>query len=60
MSNYQQEKKLILDYYKSLDIAQGDNISKVLESYIAKDYIWRGYHPFNELSNAKEVSETFW
>ena len=60
MSNYQQEKKLILDYYKSLDIAQGEDISKVLESYIAKDYIWRGYHPFNELSNAKEVSEAFW
>ena len=60
MSNYQQEKKLILDYYKSLDIAQGEDISKVLESYIAKDYIWRGYHPFNELSNAKEVSEIFW
>ena len=60
MSNYQKEKKLILDYYRSLDMAQGDNISKVLESYIAKDYIWRGYHPFNELSNAKEVSETFW
>ena len=60
MSNYQKEKKLILDYYKSLDMAQGDDISKVLESYIANDYIWRGYHPFNELSNAKEVSETFW
>ena len=55
MSNYQKEKKLILDYYKSLDMAQGDDISKVLESYIANDYIWRGYHPFNELSNAKEV-----
>ena len=42
MSNYQKEKKLILDYYKSLDMAQGDDISKVLESYIANDYIWRG------------------
>jgi len=60
MSNYQKEKKLILDYYRSLDMAQGDDISKVLESYIAKDYIWRGYHPFNELSSAKEVSEAFW
>ncbi len=29
MSNYQQEKKLILDYYKSLDMAQGSDISKV-------------------------------
>ncbi len=60
MSNYQAEKKIILEYYKALDDAQGADITKVLESHISENYIWRGYHPFNELKDAKEVSEIFW
>ena len=46
--NFQKEKNLVLDYYKALDKAEGDEISKVLSSHIGKDYIWRGFHPFNE------------
>ena len=60
MSNYQKEKKIILDYYKALDNAQGIDITKVLEGHISENYIWRGYHPFNELKDPKEVSEIFW
>ena len=60
MSNYQKEKKIILDYYKALDNAQGIDITKVLESHVSENYIWRGYHPFNELKDPKEVSEIFW
>ena len=58
--NFQKEKNLIRDYYKSLDSAQGNDITKVLKNYISEDYIWRGFHPFNEISDAKEVSEIFW
>ena len=60
MNNFQQEKKIVLDYYKSLDTAQGDDITKVLKKYISEDYIWRGFHPFNEITDTKEVSEIFW
>lgn len=60
MSDFQTEKKLILEYYKALDNAQGEDITKVLEKYVAEKYLWRGYHPFNELPSAKEVSELFW
>ena len=41
-------------------MAEGNNISKVLKNYISDDYIWRGYHPFNELSDVNKVSEIFW
>jgi len=58
--NFQQEKSLILDYYKSLDGAQGSDISQVLQNHTSEDYLWRGYHPFNELLGANEVSEVFW
>ena len=60
MNNFQKEKKIVLDYYKSLDTAQGDDIKKVLKKYISEDYIWRGFHPFNEITDTKEVSEIFW
>ena len=60
MNNFQKEKKIVLDYYKSLDTAQGDDITKVLKKYISEDYIWRGFHPFNEITDTKEVSEIFW
>ena len=60
MNNFQQEKKIVLDYYKSLDKAEGNDISKVVIDHTVEDYIWRGYHPFNELSNPTEVSEIFW
>ena len=60
MSNFQQEKKTVLDYYNALDKSEGNDITNVLKEYITEDYIWRGYHPFNELSKAKDVSELFW
>ena len=60
MSNFQIEKKIVLDYYNALDKAESNDITKVLKEHIAEDYIWRGYHPFNELSSCKEVSEIFW
>ena len=56
--NFQKEKNLVLDYYKALDKAEGDEISNVLKNYISKNYIWRGFHPFNELSETKEISKT--
>ena len=59
-TNFQNEKNLIRDYYKALDSANGNDITKVLQNYISEDYVWRGFHPFNEISDAKEVSEIFW
>ena len=58
--SFQKEKNLIRDYYNALDSAQGNDITKILKNYISEDYIWRGFHPFNEISDAKEVSEIFW
>jgi len=48
-TNFQNEKNLIREYYKALDSAKGNDITKVLQNYISEDYIWRGFHPFNEI-----------
>jgi hypothetical protein len=60
MNNYQSEKRLILDFYNELDSAKSDEIVAVLDNYIVDNYIWRGFHPFNEQSSVKAVSEMFW
>ena len=59
-NNFQKEKNLVLDYYKALDKAEGNDISNVLKNNTNENYIWRGFHPFNELSGAEEVSKIFW
>jgi hypothetical protein len=60
LRSYQVEKQLVLNYYKELDSAAENNLSKVMERYLDDHYIWRGFHPFNEQSSAKAVSELFW
>ena len=60
MSGYQVEKQLVLNYYQELDTASIKNITMVMERYLDENYIWRGFHPFNEQSSAKAVSEVFW
>ena len=59
-ADFQAEKQLVRDYYAALDAADGDAIAKVQAQYIAKDYLWRGYHPFNEITDAAEVATRFW
>ena len=59
-NNFQKEKNLVLDYYKAIDKAEGNDISNVLKNNTNENYIWRGFHPFNELSGAEEVSKIFW
>ena len=60
MRNYQAEKKLVRDYYKALDRVNVDGITEVLGLFIGDNYLWRGFHPFNEQFGAEAVSEIFW
>ena len=53
MTNFQENKSLILRFYDELDKATGDEINDVLRSYTANDYHWRGMHPFYEQHNAQ-------
>lgn len=60
MSNFQTEKQVIHDYHSELDAADNDQISQVLDKYTGDVYLWRGFHPFGELSSVSEVTEIFW
>ena len=65
----QKEKQTVRDYYRALDGAlalDGANatdtgaIQAALEEYLADSYLWRGFHPFNELTSAADLAESFW
>ena len=60
MSDYQEIKQLVREYYKELDACSKGGVSAVLSKYMHSDYHWRGMHPFNELHGVDEVSEIFW
>ncbi|NKB28846.1 MAG: nuclear transport factor 2 family protein [Rhodobacteraceae bacterium] len=60
MSDFQAEKALIQGYYAALDAAQADGIAEVMRQHLADDYLWRGFHPFNELTSAQAVAGQFW
>ncbi len=57
---FQTAKQLVRDYYQCLDNAQVDNLFADSQTFISKDYLWRGYHPFNEQTAHSDVVELFW
>lgn len=60
MDNFQSEKQLIQEYYADLDKAEANQIDSVLQKYTSDTYLWRGFHPFNEITGTAELSKEFW
>ncbi len=60
MANFQQEKKIVRDYFSALEKASVDSIETVLNDYMCESYDWRGVYPFREQNGTKAVAETFW
>ena len=59
--NYQNAKKLVLDYYAVLDGAGPDGAGSALERYLSPNVIWRGFHPFGEIhGNPAGIGQTVW
>lgn len=60
MSEIQNAKALVLEHYAALDAAPPDELAAVLQSRAAAQYLWRGYHPFDEIEGADSVATRFW
>ena len=60
MPVFQEEKKLVQQFYKELDSADPDRIADVMSEFVAPDALWRGFHPFNEMTSPKDVATGFW
>lgn len=57
---FQEEKQIVRQYYAALDRAELDDVLTIMSDAVTDDYIWRGFHPFDEMSDANAVAETFW
>lgn len=60
MSNYQEIKALVRNYFAAMQEASPETISEVLNTYTSKDYLWRGVYPWREQNGAEIVAEQFW
>ncbi|WP_204115514.1 ester cyclase [Shimia biformata] len=60
MTDFSVEKQLVRSLYDALDHASPEQVSDVLAQFTAPDYLWRGYHPFHELTGADSVATRFW
>lgn len=58
--DHQAAKRIVLDFYAALDAASDDDIARVIGEAVAPRYVWRGFHPFGELSGATAVAYEFW
>jgi len=55
---FQTEKTLVRHFYTELD-KEGADLHGVLQSHTDENFLWHGYHPFDEL-NADQLVERFW
>ena len=56
----QNAKELIWNFHQKLDGVQIPDIGDIIAAHTDENYIWRGYHPFNEIRGSKEIANLFW
>jgi hypothetical protein len=60
MTNFQNNKALVLEYYKALDSATGDDINTVIKGYTSAELVlWLGT-PVSEMSYVLPDVSKFW
>lgn len=59
-ANFQDAKKVVLDYYDALDNATPETVVDVIRQVTAPDYRWKGMHPYGEIHGASTVATEFW
>lgn len=60
MSNYQEVKTIVRNYFDALENATPDTVTDVLKSFTSEDYLWRGVYPFREQHDVNNVAGQFW
>ena len=60
MSEFQAAKLLVRQLYERLDAADSAAAVQSACSAYAPRIVWRGYHPFNEITDPVVLAETFW
>ena len=58
--NFQNEKKIVLDFYNSVQKCRTDEIPEILSLHYSENMLWRGFHPFNEIQGIMHLYTDFW
>ena len=59
-SLHMENKKLVMDFQNGVFGCNEDTIKDHVRSYYHADIDWKGPQPFNEMTGADQVVETFW
>ena len=57
---FQEEKKIVRAFYDALDTSPPDRLEDVLSRFCTQDYLWQGFHPFDEIRGIDAVASQFW
>jgi hypothetical protein len=60
MSNFQESKAVVLDYFQELEAATAETVAAVLARHCTTDCRWFGSYPFRELHGLGDIAESFW
>lgn len=60
MSKYKETKRIVREYFESLENSTPENVVNVLQKYTSENYLWRGVYPFREQHGVEAVAEKFW
>lgn len=59
MKGYQEEKKLVRNYFEEMEKAEPKNIKDVMQRYMPEDYNFKGVYPFREQKGIVNAAESF-
>ena len=59
MTNFQAQKKLVLNYFNELDKASTVNTMGVIKKYTSDNFHLRATHPFNDLYGTEDVANSY-
>ena len=58
--SFQDEKQVVRAYYAAIEAATIDELGAVMTRYYAAESLWRGFHPFDEITSPEEIARQFW
>lgn len=60
MAGFQSEKDLVRACHAALDAASPAAAAETLARFVSEDWLWRGFHPFDEQRGCEAVGGRFW
>lgn len=59
MTMFQDAKAVVQQFHAALDAPDADLV-QILQKYTGPNFVWRGFHPFNEMTTPSQVATDFW